>query len=137
MDRQRPSWLNGNVYHEMLLRGLLAPFLGARGVLVIKHYLCNMSSSIINSPHFLNLLTPQLLELEELFKSNGYEFRLVGGVVRDLLLDQGPKDVDIGTDCTPQDMVTLFEKSHIRYIPTGVQHGTLTVQMGSSTYEVV
>lgn len=86
---------------------------------------------------FKELVTPELLKLESVFKSNGYDFRLVGGVVRDLLLGNSPKDIDIATDCTPDEMVALFEAQGIHYIPTGLQHGTITVHMPSSIdYEV-
>ena len=100
------------------------------------HYLPIMSTGKIISPHFSALLTPQLLQLEKVFKSAGYDFRLVGGVVRDLLLGQTPKDIDIGTDCTPQDMMNLLSKAKIRYFKTGVQHGTLTVLQDGLTFEV-
>ena len=39
---------------------------------------------------------------------NGYRAYLVGGGVRDLLLDQKPKDFDVGTDATPQQIKMLF-----------------------------
>lgn len=119
----------------LVLLRLLVPYLGAWKLRTIRH-LSTMSSKKVNSPQFSKLLTPQLLQLEKLFKSRGYEFRLVGGVVRDLLLGQGPKDVDIGTDCTPEDMIEMFKKERVRYFLTGMKHGTLTVMMGGVSYEV-
>ena len=118
-----------------MLRRYLVPHLSVHKLKAVR-YLSSMSSKKINSPHFSKLLTPQLIQLENLFKSAGYEFRFVGGVVRDVILGQKPKDVDIGTDCTPQDMIKIFNEGHIHYIPTGLQHGTLTVQMGGVSYEV-
>ena len=101
------------------------------------NYLPSMATGKLVNHNFEKLVTPELLKLESLFKSNGYDFRLVGGVVRDLLLGNSPKDVDIATDCTPNDMVTLFEAHGMRYIPTGLQHGTITVHMPSGVdYEV-
>ena len=87
--------------------------------------------------HFDAIVTPELLRLESIFKSNGFDFRLVGGVVRDLLLGNSPKDIDIATDCTPDEMIGLFEAEGLHYIPTGLQHGTITVHLPSGMdYEV-
>lgn len=46
--------------------------------------------------------------------------------MRDLLLRQVPKDWDITTDATPQEVMRAFPKT----IPTGLQHGTVTVVLG-------
>lgn len=86
-----------------------------------------MTGNRLESKDFQNLLTPPLLYLEELFKRRGYSIRLVGGCVRDLLLGVKPKDVDLATECTPTEMVDMFEAANIRHIPTGIQHGTITV----------
>lgn len=92
-------------------------------------HLLTMASGRLESKDFHNLLTPPLLHLEDIFKRRGYSLRLVGGVVRDLLLGVKPKDVDLATECTPPEMVDMFEAANIRYIPTGIQHGTITVHI--------
>lgn len=95
-----------------------------------------MTSGKLDTPNFQKLKTDDLLRLEALFRDRGYEFRLVGGVVRDLLLGKAPKDVDIATDCTPDIMTKMFEESGIRYIETGLKHGTVTVHFGTGDYEI-
>jgi tRNA nucleotidyltransferase (CCA-adding enzyme) len=97
-----------------------------------------MTSGKLESDSFKKLLTPSLLKLERLFVDNGYHLRLVGGVVRDLLLGKAPSDVDLATECTPKDMIRLFETRGIRYIPTGLEHGTITVHIGDkgTDYEI-
>ena len=107
-------------------------FVNARSL----YFLPTMSTGKIVSPNFTALLTPDLLWLEKLFKSAGYDFRLVGGVVRDLLLGQAPKDIDIGTECQPEDMEKLLRRAGVRYINTGLSHGTITVLNGSLQCEV-
>jgi len=102
----------------------------------LAHCLPSMASGKLDTEHFRALLTPDLLRLESLFRSEGYGFRLVGGVVRDLLLGLPPKDVDIATECTPQNMIKLFKAHKIRYIPTGLEHGTITVHINSADYEI-
>ena len=95
-----------------------------------------MSAGKLKSEHFSKVVTPELLGLENMFKSRGYDFRLVGGVVRDLLMDKLPNDVDISTDCVPDEMVKIFAAENVRYIPTGLLHGTVTVVMNGTNYEV-
>ena len=53
----------------------------------------------------------------------GYEAYVVGGCVRDALLELKPKDYDIATNALPETVLQLF--SHT--IPTGLKHGTVTV----------
>lgn len=72
------------------------------------------------------ILSEQAIEVCRILSTAGYQAFLVGGCIRDLLLGQIPKDYDITTDATPKEMMALFPKT----IPTGLQHGTVTVVMG-------
>lgn len=71
-------------------------------------------------------VNPRALEVCRILSDEGYQAFIVGGCVRDLLLGQIPKDWDITTDATPTQVMKLFPKN----IPTGLQHGTVTVVMG-------
>ncbi|OCT12801.1 hypothetical protein A8709_33350 [Paenibacillus pectinilyticus] len=62
----------------------------------------------------------------------GYEAYLVGGCVRDAVLQRPIKDVDIATSALPEQVMQLFHRT----VPTGLQHGTVTVLMAQGTYEV-
>ena len=120
---------------SFLCRGLkLRPVAGLQKRL--RHFLPSMASGRLNSQPFQALLTPDLLFLESIFRKQGYGFRLVGGVVRDLLLDQSPKDVDIATECRPDTAMKLLEASGVRAIPTGLQHGTVTAHLHGKNYEI-
>lgn len=66
------------------------------------------------------------------YNTHGYECWLVGGTVRDLLLGYKPKDFDFTTNC-PLD-VTKKIFNHV--IPTGEDHGTLTIHIDGENYEV-
>lgn len=57
---------------------------------------------------------------------------IVGGCVRDLLRGGEAKDWDVATDARPDDVITMFKK----VIPTGLQHGTVTVVKRGVHYEV-
>ena len=63
----------------------------------------------------------------------GYEGYLVGGCVRDMLLGKVPHDWDITTSALPEETMALF--AHFA-IPTGLQHGTVTVRSGGLSCEV-
>ena len=62
----------------------------------------------------------------------GFSVWVVGGAVRDFLLGLSPKDWDLATNASPQDVIELFE----RVIPVGIRHGTVQVLTGRRTVEV-
>lgn len=63
---------------------------------------------------------------------NGYEAYIVGGCVRDSILNKIPKDWDITTKAKPEEVIKLFDK----VVPTGLKHGTITVIVNKENYEV-
>jgi tRNA nucleotidyltransferase (CCA-adding enzyme) len=78
----------------------------------------------LDSPEFHRLFTPELRKLSELFSKNGFELRMAGGAVRDLLMGQKPADVDFATDATPTEMKDLFTNEAIRMLnKNGEEHG--------------
>lgn len=66
------------------------------------------------------------------FHEHGFECYLVGGAVRNLILGRKPSDFDFTTNATPHQVMRAFR----RVIPTGVQHGTVTVLHKGSSFEV-
>lgn len=67
-------------------------------------------------------------------EQHGYEAYIVGGCVRDSLMGKRPSDWDICTSARAEEMMALFEDK--RVIPTGIQHGTLTILAEDGAYEV-
>jgi tRNA nucleotidyltransferase/poly(A) polymerase len=65
---------------------------------------------------------------------NNYPSRLVGGCVRDLYLGYKPKDFDIATTATPEQVAEVFKYNKV--IPTGLQHGTVTLVLKHGQYEI-
>ncbi len=65
-------------------------------------------------------------------QGHGYPAYLVGGCVRDMLLEHRPHDWDICTGALPEQVMALFPGSR----PTGLAHGTVTVVIGSRQVEV-
>lgn len=73
-----------------------------------------------------------LKEFNKVFKSNGFKAYLVGGAVRDIFLKKTASDWDIATNATPQDVIKMFKF----VVPTGIEHGTVTVHFKKLEIEV-
>jgi tRNA nucleotidyltransferase (CCA-adding enzyme) len=63
---------------------------------------------------------------------HGYKGWVVGGCLRDLLRGQPAADWDVATSARPEQVQKVFS----RVIPTGIQHGTVTVRLGGNGYEL-
>ncbi|MDT8718834.1 CCA tRNA nucleotidyltransferase [Clostridium sp. 19966] len=79
----------------------------------------------INLPQEVNFI------IEELNKS-GFEAFAVGGCVRDSIIGRVPSDWDITTSALPENIISIFPHT----VPTGLQHGTVTVIINKNNYEV-
>ncbi len=73
-----------------------------------------------------------ILRIIDILENNGHKAYIVGGCIRDMLLNIKPKDYDICTSARPEQVQKLFKKS----IPTGIKHGTVTVISDSNPVEV-
>ena len=71
-------------------------------------------------------------EIIRTLEGAGYEAYAVGGCVRDYLLGLVPKDIDITTSARPETVKDLFSKT----FDTGIEHGTVTVLLHGTGYEV-
>ena len=78
------------------------------------------------------LIPTQAAEIIKTLSSHGYEAYAVGGCVRDSILGKTPSDWDITTSARPEQVKALFAKT----IDTGIKHGTVTVMMDKTGYEV-
>lgn len=74
----------------------------------------------------------RLLSVYQQLTGAGFEAYLVGGSVRDLLRGQVPKDLDLATNARPRAVQKLFKRT----VPTGIQHGTVTVLVDEDAFEV-
>jgi poly(A) polymerase len=77
-------------------------------------------------------IDPCALKVCETLGAAGYKAFVVGGAVRDLLLDREPKDFDIATDATPEEVRRLFRRSRI----IGRRFRIVHVMCGRDTIEV-
>ncbi len=74
------------------------------------------------------LIPEDVLGVCRRLRDGGHEAHLVGGGIRDLLLGRPPTDFDVATSARPEDTMRLFGSRFA--IPTGLQHGTVTVVAG-------
>lgn len=66
----------------------------------------------------------------------GHQALLVGGCVRNALLHAPVTDIDIATDATPDRVTDLALAAGLKPVPTGIDHGTITVVAGGKPHEV-
>ena len=64
------------------------------------------------------------------------EARFVGGAVRNALLGMAVSDIDIAVPFEPKEVVRKLEAAHIKVVPTGIEHGTVTAIQDGQVFEV-
>lgn len=69
-------------------------------------------------------------------QADGHSAFAVGGCVRNALMGVSVTDVDIATDATPDVVQKLAQAAGLKSVPTGIDHGTITVVAGGTGYEV-
>ncbi len=72
----------------------------------------------------------------QLLNADGEEARVVGGAVRNALLGLVPGDIDIATTALPEEVMRRARSAGIKSVPTGVDHGTVTLVIDGHPYEV-
>ncbi len=82
------------------------------------------------------LRTGELARILALLDSGGEEARVVGGAVRNALLHEPLGDIDIATTARPEEVVRRVEAAGCKAVPTGIEHGTITVVADGQPFEV-
>ena len=90
----------------------------------------------------LNERIKSILKDEKVFKifdtlcKNNIEVRIVGGCVRDALLEEKISDIDFAVNADPKIVWEILQNSGIKVIPTGLQHGTITAVIDKKPLEI-
>ena len=71
-----------------------------------------------------------------LLNGDGEEARVIGGAVRNALLELPIGDIDIATTALPDEVVRRARLAGIKSVPTGIEHGTVTLVVDSQPFEV-
>lgn len=80
----------------------------------------------------LSAIPRDVLSIVDRLRGAGRRSWIVGGCVRDSLLGKSVADWDVATDAKPNELMKIFPRA----IPTGLQHGTVTIVAGGRHYEV-
>jgi tRNA nucleotidyltransferase/poly(A) polymerase len=81
----------------------------------------------------------QASELQMLFdavEAAGGELRVVGGAVRNALMKRDVSDIDCATTLLPEEMMRVASSCGLKVAPTGIKHGTVTVVINGTPFEV-
>ena len=84
----------------------------------------------------LNKIPKSALNVLNILEGRGYEAYIVGGAVRDMIMNRKAVDYDICTNALPEDVRKVFLENKYKVIETGIKHGTVTVVSNNASYEV-
>lgn len=70
--------------------------------------------------------------IHKILKQQGFQSYIVGGAVRNHVAGRAPTDYDLATDARPEEVQALFRRT----IPTGIDHGTVTILLNAGQYEI-
>ncbi|RMC34321.1 CCA tRNA nucleotidyltransferase [Paracoccus alkanivorans] len=79
---------------------------------------------------------PALIAVLDAVEAQGNRAYLVGGAVRNALLEQPVDDIDIATDARPEHVQRLALSAGLKPVPTGIEHGTVTIVSDGRGFEV-
>lgn len=91
----------------------------------------------------MNIITRELSiqsnyykEILSIIRLGGGVARVVGGAVRDAILNVVNYDIDIATNLLPQQVTDILSAANIKVIPTGIKYGTVTALLNNETFEI-
>jgi poly(A) polymerase len=88
---------------------------------------------LAHAPWLAGGALPRLLDVLD---RDGEEARVVGGAVRNALIDMPIKEIDVATTAVPEEVVRRVTAAGFKPVPTGIEHGTVTVVIDKHPFEV-
>ena len=82
------------------------------------------------------LHAPAVIQVMNALKAQGNQALFVGGSVRNGLLGVPCTDIDISTDARPEKVIALAKAADLKSVPTGIEHGTITIVVDKQPFEV-
>ncbi len=74
--------------------------------------------------------------LAAVFSNAGFALHFVGGCVRNDLMDEPISDLDLSTNARPKQVMELAQSAELKAVPTGIDHGTITVVVDGEGFEI-
>ncbi len=93
-----------------------------------------MSSAVLDGAPWLT--TGATARVLQLLNGDGEQARAVGGAIRNALMKLPVGEVDIATTAVPDEVVRRAKAAGIKSVPTGIDHGTVTLVVDSKPFEV-
>ena len=90
----------------------------------------------IDDEKFNNLINKDLRKIIQGIEEAGFDVRIVGGAVRDLLLGLSPRDIDLITNASPDETIYILSEMDLEVDVWGIKHGTVKAVIGDMKYEV-
>ncbi|NNK15740.1 MAG: CCA tRNA nucleotidyltransferase [Sulfitobacter sp.] len=94
------------------------------------------SNDIVIPPDTSWLNDPGAAEVCTVIERAGYQIFFVGGCVRNAILGLADSDVDMSTNAHPDQVMEVAEAAGLKAVPTGIDHGTVTVVAHGTPFEI-
>lgn len=92
---------------------------------------------LLKAPKLVAMLPQDVIYLHDLFKSNGFQLVVVGGAVRDFLMNQTPNDYDLATNATPFDILEMVQgMDNITTSDVGISNGVVFLYLDGEEFEI-
>lgn len=89
--------------------------------------------NLISAPWISDMRTQKICHM---LTNAGYDCYFVGGCVRNAVLKAPVADIDISTNALPDRVMELAKTAGLKSVPTGIEHGTITVIAGGTPFEI-
>ena len=86
----------------------------------------------------INLINehPILIEFKKLFKEELSHFRVVGGIIRNYLLNQSLSDIDIATNLGPDELINLLKQKKYKFFAISNKYGSMGITINNKIIEI-
>lgn len=88
----------------------------------------------INKVKLSHLIPKEVKSLFKIFEKEGFKLLLVGGIVRDLLLNKKVQDIDLSVNTEPQKTIQILYKNNIKLLKHSVSYGSITAILSKNSY---
>src|SRR5262245_23271495 len=130
----RRRFHRADAFHRRAGRlGLRARACGGGSAGAGRNEVTALPTTLVDAPWLTHGVLPRLLAA---LNRDGEEARVIGGAVRNALIGETPSEIDIATTATPDEVTRRAEAAGFKAVPTGIEHGTVTIVIDGRPFEV-